>query len=100
MRAARQESFEQSNVMTHQPGSCSRRAFVGQSLGTAALTAAGYERIDGANDRVGIGFIGYGLIGKRHVLDFKQENDVDLIGLAEVNRGRRDEGPAESGRGA
>jgi predicted dehydrogenase len=80
--------------------SCSRRAFVGKSLGTAALTAAGYERIDGANDRVGIGFIGYGLIGKRHVLDFKQENDVDLIGLAEVHRGRRDEGLAEIGRGA
>jgi predicted dehydrogenase len=64
------------------------------------LTAAGYERINGANDRVGVGFIGYGLIGKRHVLDFKEEKDADLIGLAEVHRGRQDEGLAEMGRGA
>ena len=27
----------------------------------------------GANDRVGLGFIGFGLIGKRHVLDFRDQ---------------------------
>ena len=30
-------------------------------------------RILGANDRVGVGFIGFGLIGKRHVLDFRDQ---------------------------
>ena len=67
----------------------SRRTFV---RGTAvALTAATYSRVLGANERVGVGFIGYGLIGKRHVLDFQAEKGADLVGVAEVHRGRRDE---------
>ena len=53
-----------------------RRTF----LGTAALTAASYQRILGANDRIGVGFIGYGLIGKQHVVDFKKFTDVDIVG--------------------
>ena len=67
-----------------------RRAFV--QGGTATLlTAASYERVLGANDRVGVGFIGYGLIGKRHVLDFQEAKDAALVGVAETHRGRRDE---------
>src|SRR4029077_28381 len=31
------------------------------------------------------------LIGKRHVIDFKAESDTDLVGVAEVHRGRLDE---------
>lgn len=67
-----------------------RRTFLGGAL-AATLTAASYRRVLGANDRVGVGFIGYGLIGKRHVLDFQAESDVDLRGVAEVHRGRMDE---------
>ena len=51
--------------------SATRRAF----LGGAALTAASYKRVLGANDRIGVGFIGFGLIGKQHVADFKKFND-------------------------
>src|ERR1039457_3046635 len=47
--------------------STSRRAF----LGATALTAASYNRVLGANDRIGVGFIGFGLIGKQHVAVFK-----------------------------
>ena len=65
-----------------------RRAF----LGTAALTAASYNRVLGANDRVGIGFIGYGLIGKQHVGDFKKFTDVDLVGMCDVYKPRLEEG--------
>jgi predicted dehydrogenase len=65
-----------------------RRAF----LGTAALTAASYKRVLGANDRIGVGFIGFGLIGKQHVADFKKFNDVDLIGMCETYKPRLDEG--------
>ncbi len=43
----------------------------------------------GANERVGLGFIGFGLIGKRHVLDFQAQPDADLVAVAEVHRGRR-----------
>src|SRR5262249_37186458 len=35
--------------------------------------------------------IGYGLIGKRHVLDFKEQPDVQIVGVAEVHRKRLDE---------
>jgi len=68
----------------------SRRHFLQGAL-AASFTAASYRRVLGANDRVGVGFIGYGLIGKRHVLDFQAESDVDLRGVAEVHRGRMDE---------
>lgn len=68
----------------HEP---SRREFVSQ--GTASLlTAAEYARVHGANERVGIGFIGYGLIGKRHVLDFRAQADADLVAVAETHRDR------------
>ena len=48
--------------MSDQPDKtgATRRAF----LGAAALTAASYNRVLGANDRIGVGFIGFGLIGK------------------------------------
>ena len=64
-----------------------RRTF----LGTAALTAASYQRILGANDRIGVGFIGFGLIGKQHVSDFKKFNDVDIVGMCDTYKPRVDE---------
>ncbi len=64
----------------------SSRIFLG------GLTAASSARIVGANDRVQGGFIGYGLIGKQHVHDFRREPDVDCAALAEVYAGRLDEG--------
>ena len=45
-----------------------RRTF----LGATALTAASYNRVLGANDRIGVGFIGFGLIGKQHVARFQE----------------------------
>jgi predicted dehydrogenase len=71
----------------------SRRSFV-QSGAAAALSAASYRRVLGANDRVGVGFIGFGLIGKRHVLDFQAQPDTRLVGVAETHRGRLAEATA------
>jgi predicted dehydrogenase len=76
-----------------------RRQFV-QSAGAATLTAASWRRVLGANDRVGVGFIGYGLIGKRHVLDFQQQKDADLVAVSEVHRGRLAEAVAQIGPSA
>jgi predicted dehydrogenase len=73
----------------------SRRTVLG--AGAAALTAASYGRVLGANERVGLGFIGFGLIGKRHVLDFRELPDVNMVGVAEVHRGRCDEAAALMG---
>jgi predicted dehydrogenase len=68
----------------------SRRAFV-QAGGATLLGAASWQRVMGANERVGVGFIGYGLIGKRHLLDFQEQKDAALVAVAEAHRGRRDE---------
>jgi predicted dehydrogenase len=83
----------------HVESELSRRSLIG---GTAAvaLSAASYRRVLGANERVGLGFIGFGLIGKRHVLDFKDQADAEVVGIAEVHRGRRSEGVALAGGGA
>lgn len=81
------------------PGQFSRRALFGGGA-AAALSAATYGRVIGANDRVGLGFIGFGLIGKRHVLDFRAEAGVNMVAVAEVHRGRRDEAVALLGGSA
>ena len=65
-----------------------RRTF----LGAVALSAASYNRVLGANDRIGVGFIGFGLIGKQHVTDFKKFQDVNLVGLCETYKPRLEEG--------
>src|SRR5262245_61317734 len=78
----------------------SRRTFLQAGAGAAAVTAASYNRVLGANDRIGVGFIGYGLIGKRHVLDFQAQADVACLGISDAHRGLRDEGRAQLGGAA
>jgi predicted dehydrogenase len=58
----------------------------------ASFTAASYSRILGANDRVGVGFIGYGLIGAQHVYDFKNQRDADLVALSDTYQPRMEQG--------
>ena len=72
----------------------SRRVFLG------AVTAASYQRLLGANDRIQLGFIGYGLIGRQHVHDFKNQKDADLAAMCEVCQPRLEEGLAACGTGA
>jgi predicted dehydrogenase len=74
-------------------GALSRRSILWGGT-AAALSAASYRRVHGANERVHVGFIGFGLIGKRHVLDFKERADAALVAVAEVHKGRRDEAAA------
>ncbi|MEJ7604943.1 MAG: hypothetical protein WKF37_01425 [Bryobacteraceae bacterium] len=57
-----------------------------------ALTAASYNRILGANERVQVGFIGYGLIGAQHVFDFKNQKDADLVAMSDVYQPRLEQG--------
>src|SRR5258706_7253301 len=65
-----------------------------------ALSAAAYTRVAGANDRVQVGFIGYGLIGGEHVRDFKRQSDADLIALCDVYQPRLEQGVAACGGSA
>jgi predicted dehydrogenase len=72
-----------------------RRVFLGTA--GAAMTAASYKRILGANDRIGIGIIGFGLIGKQHITDLKKFTDVDVLGVCDAYTPRLDEGLAYLG---
>ncbi len=56
--------------------------------GAGLLSAASARRVQGANDRIRVGFIGIGLIGKRHLLDFMAQPDVEVAAIAEVSRRR------------
>jgi predicted dehydrogenase len=64
-------------------------------LFSAAAAAFAPSRILGANDRVGVGFIGYGLIGRQHVHDFKRQPDVNLVALSDVYQPRLEQGLAD-----
>ncbi|MHB1559858.1 MAG: Gfo/Idh/MocA family protein [Isosphaeraceae bacterium] len=81
---------------TSERADISRRAILAGGA-AATLSAASYARVVGANDRVGLGFIGFGLIGKRHVLDFRDQPGVNMAAVAEVHRRRRDEAAALMG---
>jgi len=72
-----------------------RRTF----LGAAALTAASYNRVLGANDRIGVGQVGFGLIGKQHMADMKTHKDVDIVALCDVYAPRLEEGLKYIGNG-
>ncbi len=76
-----------------------RRAAIGSAAG-AVLSAAAWRRVPGANERIGVGFIGFGLIGKRHVLDFAEQPDAALVAVAETHQGRMEEGRALAGADA
>ena len=70
------------------------------ALGLTALGAASYKRILGANNRVQVGFIGFGLIGGQHVHDFKNQTDVDLAAMCDVYQPRLEQGIAACGQTA
>jgi predicted dehydrogenase len=70
-----------------------RRVFLG-AAGAAVMSAASYVRVLGANDRVGVGVIGFGLIGKQHITDLKKFKDVELLGMCDAYKPRMEEGLA------
>jgi predicted dehydrogenase len=61
-------------------------------LGAGMMTAASYQNILGASDRVRVGCIGIGLIGKRHLLDFLSQSDCEVAAICEVYEPRLTEG--------
>jgi predicted dehydrogenase len=76
--------------------SISRRAFV--RTGTAgALTAAAWRQVRGANERVGVGLIGFGLIGQVHARNFMAQPDVQIRAVAETYRPRLEAAAATVG---
>ena len=74
----------------------SRRAFI--RTGVAGLTALSASRVLGANERVNVGIIGFGLIGRIHTQSFMEQPDVNIAGVSEVYRPRADACAALVGR--
>jgi predicted dehydrogenase len=68
-----------------------RRTFI--KAGTAtALTAASWSRVYGANERIGIGMIGIGLMGRIHTRNFAKLPDAAVLGICDTYTPRVDVG--------
>ncbi len=68
-----------------------RRSFIKSgSAAAVAFTAASWNRVLGANERVGIGVIGFGLIGRIHTRSFKAQPDAQVVAVSETFRPRMD----------
>jgi myo-inositol 2-dehydrogenase / D-chiro-inositol 1-dehydrogenase len=77
-----------------------RRNFLKNSAQTGAaawLSASSYRKVLGANERVRAGFIGVGLIGKRHLLDFMAQPDVEIAAISDLYRPYLEDAVAASG---
>lgn len=73
--------------------SITRRDFVKQASATAAvgLTAASYDRVLGANDRVRLGIIGPGARGQELMKEFVKVPNAEFVAAADVYTRRFDE---------
>jgi predicted dehydrogenase len=76
-----------------------RRTFLKTVAGASLATAASCRRVLGASDRVRVAFVGLGLIGKRHLLDFMAEPDVQVAAVCDVYTPYLEEGLATAGSG-
>jgi predicted dehydrogenase len=69
-----------------------RRTFLKSTA--AAVTALSASRVLGANERVRVGIIGYGLIGRIHTHSFREQPDVEIRGISDTYRPRMEAGIA------
>ena len=80
--------------------SADRRLFLQSTAAAAVLSAASYARVPGANERVSVGVIGYGLIAQTHVATFRKLPDVQIAAISDCHAKRLEEGVAAAGDGA
>lgn len=69
--------------------SLTRRAFLGSTAAAAIVHTAGPAVA--ANDRIGIGLIGHGVMGRGHLSLLLGRNDVQVTAVCDVDKLRRDE---------
>ena len=73
----------------------SRRDFVKRSAAAGAFigaTALSRSKVLGANERVNVGVIGFGLIGRIHTRGFMSHSDAEVMAIAETYRPRLEAG--------
>lgn len=68
-----------------------RRGFLKTTAAAAAMTALSASRVLGANERVNVGIIGFGLIGRIHTNSFREQPDVEIRGVSDAYAPRMDE---------
>jgi predicted dehydrogenase len=61
-----------------------RRKFLKASAAATALSAASWNRVLGANERIRVGLIGFGLIGRAHTRNFMAQPDCQIAAVAET----------------
>lgn len=76
-------------------GGMTRRQFV--RMGAMGATALSASRVWGANERINVGLIGFGLIGRFHLAALKEQPDVAVTAVCDVHRGRVAEAAAMAG---
>ncbi len=67
-----------------------RRTFLQAGTTAAVLSAASWNRVMGANERIGIGAIGVGLMGRVHLRNFHAQPDARIVSIAETHAPRLD----------
>lgn len=76
----------------------SRRTFLqttGAVAAAATFTAKSYANVIGANERIKIGQVGYGVIGKEHlraIKSIREKDNVEVVAVADCWKQRADEG--------
>lgn len=68
-----------------------RRSFLKTTATSVGITALSASRVFGANERVNVGVIGFGLIGRIHTNSFKEQSDVEIRGVSDAFAPRMDE---------
>ncbi len=67
--------------------------------GTAlALSAGSWARAYGANERIGVGLIGYGLVGQVHARHVMAQADAQMVAVSDVYQPRLAAAAAAAGR--
>src|SRR5215212_2250724 len=80
-----------------------RREFikrVAQSTALISTTALSTQRVLGANERVGIGVIGFGLMGRIHTRNFRSLPNSHVVAVSDVYQPRLDAAAELVGSGA
>lgn len=78
----------------------SRRSFLATGIlatSAVAISAKSYGRVLGANDRIGIGFIGAGAMGTNHLnacKELRSSDNLQFLGVADCWKTRADQGAA------
>ena len=81
--------------------SVDRRGFIkSSSTAVAALTAASYSRVKGANERIAVGVVGLRGRGRSHVAAYLNNKEAEVAALCDIDQAVLERAALESGASA